>query len=129
MARNTKYYCVIEGKKHWYHEKLLEYLLKKRLVFCNSRHYLCLDGSKQPKTTVIFANCNDVFEWGCADAETITIDEFPELYRLHEENKRWGAMKWVCKKRNLQPQKPIVIDMKKDGYWDKELESLEKNEC
>jgi len=116
-----------EGKKVWHKEGLLSYLLDEELVFCNSRKYVCLDGTIKPATTVVFAVCNDVFVWACSDAEPIKPSEFHELYELHEDNKQWGAMKWACKKRNLQPQVPIVVDMKKDGYWDEEMESLMEN--
>ncbi len=124
---DEKYYCIIEGKKYWHEEMLLSYLLDENLVFCNSRKFLCIDGTVQPYTTVVFAVCNDVFEWGTADAEPIIPDEFHKLYELYKENRDWGATKWACKKRNLQPQLPIVEGMKKDGYWDEELESLRKN--
>lgn len=127
QSDSEEFFCMIKGKKEWDNEKLLAYLLKEELVFCNSRKHLCLDGTEQSYITVIFALCNDVFAWGYAEAEPIEPKEFSSFYELHKENKKWGAMKWACKKRNLQPQKPIVDDMKKDGYWDDELESLEKN--
>jgi len=124
---SEEYFYIIDGEKHWDKELLLAYLLKEELVFCNSRKYVELNGDIKPSTTVIFALCNDVFAWACADCEPILPSEYPELYELNEENNKWGPTKWACKKRNLQPQSPIVRDMKKDGYWDKEMDSLKKN--
>ncbi len=36
----------------------------------------------------------------------------------------WGSTKWICIKRKMRPQHPIEDDMKKDGFWCDELESL-----
>jgi len=127
MGTNREYSFIIDNKKYWNEEALLAYLLDEELVFCNSRKYVSIDGKVMSCTTVIFMSCNDVFSWGTADVENIEPDEFHELYELHEENKIWGPTKWACKKRNLQPQVPIIKAMKKSGYWDKELESLPKN--
>ena len=84
-------------------------------------------------TTCIYVLANDVFAWGCADAESITNNDWKEpseiidLYKLWKENDKWGPIKWLCLKRNKQPQKPIKEDMIKDGYWDEKLESLPEN--
>jgi hypothetical protein len=84
-------------------------------------------------TTCIYVNANDVFAWACADGECITNNdgdnpsEIIELYKLWKENERWGTIKWLCKKRNLQPQYPIKKDIMKDGYWDEQLNTLPLN--
>lgn len=79
-------------------------------------------------TLCVWVNCNDLFMWASADAEDITEDELPELYNMHMADKEWGSLKWACKKRNMQPQAPIIRDMKKDGAWDDMMEALSKNE-
>lgn len=108
-----------DGGKVINEEMALAVLLKEEVLFSNT-------GSD--KTIVLYVNCNDVFMWGCADAEDITTDQIESLYNLHFENKKWGTMKWACINRNLQPQSPIVRDMKIDKYWDDILEGLRPNE-
>lgn len=84
--------------------------------------------------TVLYVFCSDVFVWACADAESISNSdgdegsEIIELYKLWKENKKYGAVKWACLKRNMQPQKPLKKQMITDGYWDEQLENLPKNE-
>ena len=134
-------FFTIDGEEHCDENAILSILLKEEILFCNERHTAqkpikVKDGkflppdpkdpwevSEEP-TTILYVNCNDLFYWGCADAESITNDEIPKLYKLWKANKRWGVDKWCCLKRKLRPQVPIVEDMKKDGYWDDELEAL-----
>ena len=57
--------------------------------------------------------------------------ETNELYRLTSyviDNEKWGSTKFACWKRNLQPQKPVIDDMKKDGVWDDFMEAFPKND-
>lgn len=130
-----------DGKEICNTEKALSILLAKRILFCNTREYidreydykLNEDGSVkkaiptnkytiEEETIVLFVNCNDLFYWGCADAESITVDEVPELYRTW---KKEGCVdKWCCKKRNMQPQEPIKEQMKKDGKWESWMDKL-----
>lgn len=123
----------IEHTMFFEENDLLAELLSDGVLFSNVRAYDANDIGKphepdlRERTIVLFMNCNDVFSWGCADAECITIDEIPDLYLLWRDNHKWGPMKWACKKRNLQPQRPIVIDMKKDGYWDATMADLPGN--
>ena len=83
----------------------------------------------QPKdiTACVWVNCNDLFAWACADCEPITMRELPELYKFYKADPKWGTTKWCCRKRNLQPQRPVIESMKKDGVWDEMMENLEKN--
>ncbi len=114
----------------------LSQLLADDVLFCNTREFICpfdKDGKNgREETIVLFVACNDVFSWGCADADPIKSGESPgdelfELYTLWLQNKRWGATKWSCLKRKEQPQDPIRDQMKAEGYWDAELEALEPN--
>lgn len=125
-------------------EIALAKLLIDDVVFVNTRVYVDIDydqetkkwgydyerykdenyDEKQYTTTVLFVNCNDVFAWGCADSEPITDEEIPNLYRFHAADNKWGSLKWVCQKRNLQPQMPIIRDMKLEGVWDDMMENL-----
>lgn len=127
-------------------EKALAQLLLDDVLFCNERntatrpfkteknaegqHIIVGSDDTKPwevsdeSTTVLYVNCNDLFYWGTADAESLPNDQIGKLYLLHKENDKWGASKWCCLQRKLRPQVPIVEDMKKDGYWDAELEAL-----
>jgi len=73
-------------------------------------------------------NCNDIFYWACGDVEEINIEEIQSLYdaRYDEDGnrKKWGSTIWACLHRGSRPQHPIEDDMRKDGCWNEELESL-----
>lgn len=110
---------MIDGKEECDDELAIAYLLKNEGLFCNN--------AKEPETLCLYVNCSDVFAWACSDAENITTDEILSLYKEVVKNPKWGSTIWVCLKRQEQPQKPIVDDMKKEGFWTDELESLPKN--
>ena len=110
-------------------EEALVEMLRKSLVFANGRKYWCdWEGALKPETICLFLNCNDVFAWGCADAEEIAYNEVQELYTMWK-NDKYGDMKWVCKKRNLRPQQAWMKRLKEEGAWDAFFESLPENKC
>lgn len=60
------------------------------------------DGEYAPIS--IFAKCNDLFFWGCADCERITaenIDAFEQAYKESPEN---GVLLFCCRVRKMRPQ-------------------------
>ena len=118
-----EYWFDIDGVKVPNEEAMLSKLLDDNTLFCNSRKYVDLDGKTiMEETIVIFLNCNDVFA-GCADAESITLKELPELFKLIEDNEECGVIQWVCIKRNQYPQQRMIDYLKKhNGY-----ELLKKN--
>ena len=122
----------IDGVEHCDTNRCLAIMLNSEVLFANSRRYLheksYKDETPQPETIVLFVICNDVFYWACADAECLTLDEVGPLYKAWHADRKWGVIKWVCAKRNLQPQVPIVRDMKAAGAWTDELEALPKPE-
>lgn len=83
-------------------------------------------------TTGIYVNANDVFMWGCADVEPIVFNdgdspsEIIELYKMVKESP-YGEIKWLCIKRNCQPQYAYVKKLKTEGYWDETFEALPLN--
>jgi len=89
-----------------------------------------------PKTMTpkinLWVNCNDEFIWGCADGEDLPMDKVEEYYQMWAKDKESShfsnSMLWVCRQRNMKPQKPIVDDMKKAGLWTEEWEALPDNE-
>lgn len=131
--------------EHWFDdEKALAVLLSDEVIFSNGREFVDYpykpkadaqktgwqvepDRSKpqiNPETVVLFVNCNDVFYWGTADAESLPHSEIEHLYKLWKENPKYGADKWCCLRRKLRPQVPLVKMMKDDNYWDADLEAL-----
>lgn len=117
------YYKDREGYVFVDENKALACLLADDICFLNVRE----------GTTVVYVIANDVFAWGCADAENITNsdgDEDSEIYALYKfwkENQTYGPIKWLCLKRNEQPQDPIRKRMIEVGYWDETLEKLPPN--
>lgn len=78
-------------------------------------------------TTGLYVNCSDDFAWACADCEPLTKDEIASLYKMHIVDRTWGALRWVCLKRNEQPQAPRKKQMVEAGSWDTVLEALPAN--
>lgn len=88
---------------------------------------------KPEYTAAIFVNASDIFAWGSADGEPIkTADGDPgseiiALYKCWKENEQWGFAKWLCLKRNEQPQRPVKEKMIESGVWNDQLEALPEN--
>ena len=111
-------------------EDMVAALLTNDVLFVNSRKYVeeFYNPPKiQEETLVLFLNCNDVFAWACADAEAVSVKDLPELYKYWLKDRKWGTTKWICIKRNEQPQNPIKRYMIEDGSWDESLEALPEN--
>lgn len=76
----------------------------------------------------LFVLCNDLFAWGCADAEDLPDDHIHVLAALIEQDTTgWASQKWCCIRRNMQPQRPIVEMWKEAGAWDETMEALPHN--
>lgn len=84
----------------------LAILLQDEIVFCNSISY----GTRYYITQYVL--CNDIFAWGMADAEHFSSGDIEDLYKMYTADKGWGAAKWCCIHRNMQPQDPV----KRDGH-------------
>jgi len=125
MSNKRDYYFCIEGKKMPNYEAMVAYLLDQDILFLNNYQYF-QDWNNQmgDKTMCLFVNCNDVFAWACADAESVTLTELPHLFELVQKNYVWGSTIWTCLKRKRQPQKTIKDRMVKLGIWTEELENL-----
>ncbi len=94
-----------------YENQMLAVLLAKDIVYLTNNH--------------LWVFCSDMFAWAMSDGEDITLEEIPELYHEWYKEQMFGALKWVAKKRNLQPQEPVIEWIKKEGVWDDEWESLD----
>jgi len=72
-------------------------------------------GEFAPVTFMV--NCNDLFYWGCADAEPIVAADIPDLEaakddmrKVYREEKKtnmtvYGELLWCARKRRQRPQK------------------------
>ncbi len=121
-------FFIINGKEECNEELALSILLKNDMLFCNERQYTEYnDKAILGSTIVLFVICNDIFAWGCADAEDLPLSELPNLYKMWEKDPKWGTAKWCCFRRKEKPQGPVAEAMKKHGSWDDELEKLPEN--
>lgn len=107
--------------------KALARLLAEEVVFLNSHWWEKDWPERAQKTTALCVNCNDIFAWGCADAEQLEHNEIQGLYDLWRADRTWGAAKWCAIKRMQQPQPPVIAAMKKAGAWDVCMEALGAN--
>lgn len=82
---------------------------------------------QKDETLVVYVLCNDVFMWGCADAEAITTLDIEPLWRAWRAHPRYGSDAFCCKHRGVQPQPPLKNLMQAAGCWDAELEALPPN--
>jgi hypothetical protein len=87
-------------------------------------------GTGEYKTVGVYLDCSDTFYWGCADSEPIKENDYEwdsdiiQLFDRLLENPKWGDTHWVCLKRWMRPQEPIIEIMKADGAWTDEMENL-----
>lgn len=92
----------------------LKVLLCEDLIIVNNGWW----DTEWPKDRISIAViCNDVFAWGCADAEEVTYSELRELYEFHKKDPDWGTAVWCIKKRKQMPQKPVEDLINKAGIW------------
>lgn len=64
--------------------------------------------SKETGETRLFFICNDLFAWGCADAEEIAPEDLDLLGELYHDNEKvetgYIPEMFCCKKRGMRPQ-------------------------
>lgn len=90
---------------------------------------LFISGQSQGLNITLCVNCNDIFWWACADAESISWPE--DIHSLYEEylkGEKWFAARWCSFKRKLRPQWCAVQLMMKAGEWTPEMEALPDRE-
>lgn len=51
-----------------------------------------------------FVNCNDIFMWGCSDAETITPENLLVLKQSYADSEDHGAELFCARVRQMRPQ-------------------------
>lgn len=112
------------------HDLMLSILLARGIVFSREGYTTINRGSKYEASgegTALFVNTNDVFAWGCADAQDLPHEEIPKLFMHYHQSGADGVIAWACYKNNMQPQKAVKIDMVKAGTWNESLEALPPN--
>lgn len=104
-------------------ETKLAHLLIKGVIFCNNGWWYEKEGIPWKEDAIsLHVNCNDVFAWGCADAEDITHDEIHDLYEMWKKDPNYGSAAWCIKKRKQMPQGPLEDIINEEGIWNlKEL--------
>ena len=105
-------------KESFSSEAALTVLLLERQVFLNNNWWREEWDDEQKKLFSINVNCNDVFAWGCADAEELLFEELEDLFEHYEKDPGWGTAIWCIKKRGYLPQKPVFDAIQADGVWD-----------
>ena len=106
-------------------DRMLAILLADDILLIHDLQPSDLD---EKPTVALSVICSDIFAWGCCDDEELLSKEIPALYQQHSADKKWGAIKWCCIRRNQKPQAPVIRGMKQDGIWDDTMENLLENE-
>ena len=107
-----------DGKVIFSDEEALALLLMNDVIFVNDHWYEKDWPSEAQRTTSLCVNCNDVFAWGCADAENIHVSELASLYAMFKKDPAWGSAIWCMVKRKEMPQKPVEKAIRAMGIWD-----------
>lgn len=103
-------------------EYKLAHLILEDVIFCNNGWWMTKAGTPwQEDYVTLHVNCNDIFAWGCADAEDITHGEIGDFYEMWKKDSIWGPAAWCIKKRKQMPQAPVEERMVKAGYNLQEL--------
>ena len=101
----------------------LALLLINSVIFLND-HWWKKDWPEDAKAkTSLNVNCNDIFAWGCADAEEMDYEDLESLYDHYIKDPMFGSAVWCIKKRKQMPQPPVYKDIQKAGIWN--LDELE----
>lgn len=71
--------------------------------------------TKEDGTKYYAINMGDVFAWGCADSENVTLEELEEAYDYVQTRPvAWNAwIEWVSQRRQSVPQMPVLLDMQR----------------
>jgi hypothetical protein len=120
-----EYWCASDFNEP---DEFIGLLLIKGIVMTNSFWYYKDWPEKAKQQTSLAVICNDVFLWGCADAENIEYEEWDTLFEYYTKDPDWGPAMWVITKRRQMPQYPVYRDIQKAGIWDLDkIKNLEPN--
>ena len=106
----------------------IAYLLATEILLSNRPWWDKTLTKKQQQLTTLAVLCNDVFAWGCADAEDIDYDDLEDLWNYYVKDPVNGPIVWCIIKRKSMPQKPVYDDIQNAGIWDlNKIKGLEPN--
>jgi len=108
-------------------ENALAFLLVEGVIFLNTNWSEKDWPQAAQDSTRLLVNCNDIFMWGCADAEEIYQNELNTLWNYYCKDPKWGPSIWCMKKRGMLPQHPVYTDVQKDTDWDLDKMKLDPN--
>lgn len=108
-------------------EKALAALLAAEQVFLNTNWNMKSWPEEARETLVVYANCNDVFMWGCADAEDVSYDQINEVFDHWVKDPAWGVAVWCIQRRGLMPQPPVERLIRCGGIWDLDAMGLKES--
>jgi hypothetical protein len=94
-------------------EDYLKYLLCEGEIIINNGWW---DKEWPEDRITVAVLCNDIFAWGCSDAEEVLCGELEEVARAHMKDPIWGIPAWCIKKRKMMPQEPVAKAMTAAGY-------------
>lgn len=109
--------------------KALAVLLANDIVFLNSFWWEETWPEKAKNSTSLNVNCNDIFFWGCSDAENLLYKDIQDLYDHYIKDPNWGSSVWCIKKRNFLPKKPVYDAIMKLDVWNLDEMGLNPNPC
>jgi len=112
-------------KEEFSSEAALTALLLEQKVFVTARWYEDKWPEDAKKMISINVLCNDIFAWGCADAEGLQYNELNDLFNHYEKDSKWGTAVWCIKKRGKLPQKPVYEAIQADEIWNLDEMDLE----
>jgi hypothetical protein len=67
----------------------------------------CITITVNDDKCTMYVDCSDVFFWGCADAEEITVEQIPELLECYKQSQGLGGILWCAKTRQFRPQTAV----------------------
>jgi len=117
--RDDEIFFTIEDEEYCAEELILAKLLIEDVIFANQRQ---IKEFNNETTIILFVVMNDTFYYSCADADSIALEELPNLYRLYKKHGINGVTAWAIPKRKMRPLKPIEDSMREDGSWDKSFD-------
>lgn len=106
-------------------EHALALLLVNEVAFLNQNHWEKSWPEEARRTFYVGINCNDVFAWGCSDAEGASYDDIETVYRHWLKDPHWGTAVWCMIKRRELPQRPVAERIAKAGIWNLDALAVE----
>ncbi len=99
-------------------ETALAEMLAADVIFLN-KHWWRNDWPAEARQTVaLCVNCNDTFDYACADAEGVSYDDIETLYEMWRKDPDYGAIAWCIQRRRAKPIKEVERAIRNAGIWD-----------